>query len=110
MGRKLVIYPWQSEVGRIIGAVLPPEAAFIEPRIEVRYIAMALRIAEATGAIALVDSDTAKAANPAISDVRPVATDHIMPLVATHRKGQPLSLTAQSFIEDYLKVVLVPAP
>ncbi|WP_417720198.1 LysR family transcriptional regulator [Salipiger sp.] len=103
-GRKLISYPRQSEVGRIIESVLPVSARNAAPFVEVRYISMALRVAEATGGIALVDEDTALAANQDVVCVRPVETDQYLPLLATHLKGQKLSLIAERFIEDYVRV------
>ncbi|KMK66540.1 LysR family transcriptional regulator [Puniceibacterium sp. IMCC21224] len=103
-GENLIAYPKHSEVGRIIDSILPVSGRAIEPFAEVRYISMALRLAEATLGIALVDGDTALAANPDLVAVRPVETDQFLPLVATHLKGQKLSLIAESFIADYIKV------
>lgn len=104
IGRKLISYPRHSEVGRIIESVLPPEARMLEPFGLVRYISMALRMAEATGGLALVDGDTALAANPELVVTRPLLTDQTLPLVATQLKGRQLPLIAQSFIDDYVTV------
>ena len=84
--------------------MLPVSARNAAPFVEVRYISMALRVAEATGGIALVDEDTALAANQDVVCVRPVETDQYLPLLATHLKGQKLSLIAERFIEDYVRV------
>ena len=102
-GRKLISYPRHSELGRIITAVLPRAERNAEPFVEVRYASMALRIAEVTGGIALVDADTALSANAALVTVRPIETDQVLPLVATHLKDRKLSLIAESFIEDYVQ-------
>ncbi|WP_158274054.1 LysR family transcriptional regulator [Allosediminivita pacifica] len=103
VGCKLISYPRHSEVGRIVGAALPEAERNAAPFAEVRYTSMALRMAEATGAIALVDADTALSANPALVTVRPFETDQFLPLVATHLKDRKLSLIAESFIEDYVR-------
>ncbi len=104
VGQKLISYPEHSAVGRIMDAVLPAAARTGDPFVEVRYISMALSVAEATSAIALVDGETALSANPDLVSVHPVETDQYLPLVATHLKGQHLSLIAQNFIEDFITV------
>ncbi|MGY9046518.1 hypothetical protein P775_23375 [Puniceibacterium antarcticum] len=108
VGKKLISYPKHSEIGRIIDSVLPSSVRSVEPFVEVRYISMALRVAEATEGIALVDGHTARSANTDLVTVHPIETEQYLPLVATQLKGQKLSLIAESFIEEYVKVTRLP--